>query len=731
MNGSGIVLALAIALLASWVFVGRRRVPSAGSLWAEAWLVLYLGGLIETAGPFLPGAHVPNHVTGPLFAGLMLAGTLVFCGAAVPRWLVPLALGIGIGRVILVALGMPVVAYVGANLLETAAEIGAAWVVWARRRPAPRPLSETLLAPALLLVAAADGAYLYIELSGGDRWPGRTMWVLATLITSLVQLRAVLTRQLERETALRREVEHQARGLAAEHRTVLALLEATPAGIILADRDDRVRLLNQAAVRLLGGDCQGRPAGEVLRAWGQELADAAPLAGVLRSVEQDPKVTVSWLELQTAERPARQVDMYTAPVLGDDGEHLGRIWIARDITEYKTLERQFLQAQKLESLGLLAGGVAHDFNNLLGVILGNAELLSAAVPPSAPGSRNLTDIQEAGMRAADLCLQMLAYAGKGRFVVEPIELSRTVAEMAQLLQSSFSKKIAFEFQLADDLPAIEGDATQIRQLIMNVVANAAEAIGDRPGVIRVATGPATRNGAASPPSPEWTLEGTPPDGPAVSLEVADTGCGMDEETRARMFDPFFSTKFTGRGLGLAGVLGIVRGHKGAVAVRSVPGQGTTFEIVLPACDGLEVAPAPAQAATDAWRATGTILLAEDEAGLREVTQCFLADAGFDVLTVSDGLEAVDVFRRRHGEIVAVLLDLTMPRMDGVEALRELRRIDPRTPVILMSGYTAERLGGSPGAEGAEAFLHKPYSFDELRALLTRVLGPRPPGGAPQ
>jgi len=720
MTGTGIVPALLVALLLGWALARASRTASAGTLWTVGWVIIYLGGLLELI-EVPPTAELLMHLGGPLFSALILAGTLVLYAVPLPRWLLPLAVGVGLGRIVLITTGLRTWAYLGALPLEAAAELGAVWVAWSKRPPSPRPLSETLLPFAFLLLTVVDATYLTFEFLDLDRWPGLIMWVYATIVTVVVQASVVFGRQLDRETELRREVEQHARRLAAEHRTVLALLEATPAGILLVDPQGRVSLMNQGAVRQLGvaaGDWQGRPAADVLGEWSRGLAEPASLAETLATIERDPRVTIGGLDLQTAGNGARQLELFTAPVLSEAEERLGRIWVLRDITDQKSLEQQVLQAQKFESLGLLAGGVAHDFNNLLAVILGNAELLSVTLSATSPEGKKLVDILHAARRAADLCLQMLAYAGKGRFVIEPIDLGRVATEAGQLLRSSLPKKITLSFDLADHLPAIDGDATQLRQLIMNLVVNAAEAIGDRPGTIGISTGVVSRH----EPTPPGRVPAEAADGPAVYLQVEDTGCGMDEETRARMFDPFFSTKFTGRGLGLASVLGIVRSHHGSLDVRSSPGDGTTFRILLPIRDGHYPAPERAVAASAPGRGAGTILLAEDEVDLRDVTRLFLEEVGFSVLTAADGLEAVALFRQHHDHIAAVLLDLTMPRLDGAETLRELRRTDPRTPIILTSGYTAEQLPLDADGEHPAAFIHKPYSFEDLGALLSRLIG---------
>jgi two-component system cell cycle sensor histidine kinase/response regulator CckA len=385
------------------------------------------------------------------------------------------------------------------------------------------------------------------------------------------------------------------------------------------------------------------------------------------------------------------------------------------------------QAQKLESLGVLAGGIAHDFNNLLTAILGHANLALMDLAPEAPARDSLREIEKASARSAELCRQMLAYAGKGRFVVEAINLSRLIEELAHLLNVSISKKVLLRCQLAEELPTIDADPAQMRQVVMNLVINAAEAIGDVEGVIALSTGVMQCDevylrggGLIEPPAP----------GRYVYLEVTDTGCGMDAETQARIFDPFFTTKFAGRGLGLAAVLGIVRTHRGMLKVESERGRGTTFRILFPA-SAKTAAPAALGGTRPPWRGTGTILLVDDEEPVRVVGTRMLQRCGFTVLTAADGREAVELFRAHRAEIACVLLDLTMPRMDGEETYRELRRLQPDVRVVLASGYSDQEISRRFRGAALAGFIEKPYRVGTLSAKLHEALAPGPaPAGPP-
>jgi CheY-like chemotaxis protein len=376
--------------------------------------------------------------------------------------------------------------------------------------------------------------------------------------------------------------------------------------------------------------------------------------------------------------------------------------------------------QKLESLGVLAGGIAHDFNNLLMAILGNANLASIELSPASKTREYLSEIEQATKRAADLCRQMLAYSGRGKFVIQKIHLPDIVAEMTQLLKASISKKASLNLDLSDRLPAMEGDPTQIRQVIMNLITNASEALADENGVISVSTGLAQC-------SLEYlrgiiTDEDVHP-GAYVYIEVSDTGCGMDETTRARMFEPFFTTKFTGRGLGMAAVLGIMRGHKGAITIDSVPEQGTTIRALFPAMDDIAPQGQPTSSeTTESLKNTGGVLLVDDEESNRNIAGKMLNRLGFKVFLANDGSQALDEYRAHKAEIELVVLDLTMPNMDGEEAFRELRKMDPNIRVIISSGYTEQEIIRRFEGRNISGFIEKPYTLEALNNALKPLYG---------
>jgi PAS domain S-box-containing protein len=400
--------------------------------------------------------------------------------------------------------------------------------------------------------------------------------------------------------------------------------------------------------------------------------------------------------------------------------------IVRDITTRKqaeeqrlALEHQVQHSQKLESLGVLAGGIAHDFNNILTSILGNAELILTELSPFAPIRGNLLEITAASRRAAALCRQMLAYSGRGQFVIEPIDLGALVEEMLDLLKSAISKHAVLNLRLQEKLPLLEGDPSQLGQVVLNLVINASEAIGEHDGVISVSTG--TRECSAEYLRKSYAHEDSTP-GLYLALEVSDTGSGMDTETQARLFEPFFTTKLTGRGLGLSAVLGIVRGHKGALALESKLGRGTTFTVLLPASKAEAGAALRKTSSPMADRQTGgTVLLVDDEKTLLTLGAAMLSRLGFAVLTAADGEEAVAVYREHMDEIVLVLLDLTMPRLDGEGSFQALRALDPGVRVVMTSGYSEQDMATRFAGKGLAGFVPKPYTLAELAERLQAAL----------
>jgi len=391
----------------------------------------------------------------------------------------------------------------------------------------------------------------------------------------------------------------------------------------------------------------------------------------------------------------------------------------RDVTaarraeeEKRRLEAQLLEAKKLESLGILAGGIAHDFNNLLAVILGNQVLAKSEVQEGSPLVKHLDRIRSAAKHAEALTNQMLTYSGKASLSLEPLDLSELVEQTRELLEAATSKKCRLEISsLQRDRTMVEGDPTQLRQVIMNLVTNASESLKDRPGRVAVRTGLVNADAAYLA---RTFGGGDLGEGDYVYLEVSDTGEGMDEETSGRIFEPYFSTRFTGRGLGLASVLGIVRGHRGAIKLVTEPGAGATFRVLLPPATRTARPATREDRRQDVSALGGTILVVDDEEWVLELTQEFLKRSDFDVMTADGGQKALEILRRDMDKTIdAVVLDLTMPDLDGRETFQEILTFRPDLPVIVASGFSREATEDRFPANQVAAFVRKPYEPEDL------------------
>ena len=421
------------------------------------------------------------------------------------------------------------------------------------------------------------------------------------------------------------------------------------------------------------------------------------------------------------------INMTIAPILVEDRAHPRHLCMIEDITERRrageahvALRDQLHQAQKAESLGRMAGAIAHHYNNLLGVVLLNLELALTALPSDAGARKYLADATRASQRAAEISHQMLAYLGQDRGRREPVDLGDACREVLLLLRSSLPANARLHTAFPAEGAVVRADAAQLKRVLTYLAANAGEALGDGEGDITVSIDvlPAADIQASRFHPADWT----PKAGTYACLAVADTGGGMTPETLDKVFDPFFSTKFTGRGLGLPVVKGIVMAHEGACAVESESGRGTTFRVYLPVVPGQP--PQSHQAArveSGAGRDQGLVLVVEDEPMLRDLTRTVLRDIGYQVVEAADGAEAVAVFREHHDQILCVLCDLTMPGMDGWATLEALRRLRPNVPVILASGYDEAQVMAGDHAERPQAFLHKPYLSADLQAALAAAL----------
>ena len=410
-----------------------------------------------------------------------------------------------------------------------------------------------------------------------------------------------------------------------------------------------------------------------------------------------------------------------APWIAPSGELLGYIGSTVDISDRKEDELRLLQAQKLESMGVLAGGIAHDFNNLLTGILGASNLLAETEGMPEAAAPLLNGIATACARAADLTRQILAYAGKGRFVIEPIDVSALAHEMAELLRASVPKNVTIIESLTDKPGLVMGDRGQLQQVIMNLVLNATESLEGRPGKVRISSN-IRHYDEGQLKTGLVPAEGDP--GEYLHFKVSDEGTGMDDKVLARIFDPFFSTKSRGRGLGLSAVLGIVRGHKGGLSVQSEPGKGTTFDVILPilARADTEETDNTTNRSVVLSNGPGTMLVVDDEEMVRTVVANALSREGYHVVTADDGLQGVERYVEHAGQLVGVFLDLTMPTMNGDDALKKMREIRADVPVIVMSGYSENEVSERFGADEFLTFLQKPFTVDALKRSLHSLVG---------
>jgi PAS domain S-box-containing protein len=468
---------------------------------------------------------------------------------------------------------------------------------------------------------------------------------------------------------------------------------------------------------------------------GREPCDFMPADEAVRVADEFARITEARLPFFNLEnvnlhKDGRRVTLETSgvPRVDATGNFFGFRGVDRDITERKLaeaerleIERRLLHAQKLESLGVLAGGVAHDFNNLLMAILGNLDLTLQNLSPASSARSGIEKAMQASRRATDLTRQMLAYSGKGRFVITRLDLNELVRENADLFRSAISRTVTMNVYLTPERATIEADPGQIQQIIMNLITNASEAIAEKPGTITLTTGVMECDDATLDQS---RLVEKPPAGRFVFVEVSDTGSGMDEQTQQRLFDPFFTTKFTGRGLGMSAVLGIVRGHKGAIKVESAPGRGSIIRVYFPECREEEALSAPARMPLlepVPAQPLHTILVVDDEESVRRLCLEFVRRLGFRGIAAADGEEALAVFEKNRDEITCVLLDLTMPRMDGVGTFKEIKRLSPDVPVILCSGYSEQDAIRRFTGEGLSGFIQKPYGIEDLRQKIAQVL----------
>jgi PAS domain S-box-containing protein len=519
---------------------------------------------------------------------------------------------------------------------------------------------------------------------------------------------------------------------------VLRSLIEGPTGIAVFALDRRYRYLayNQSHAQAMQ------------RTWGAQVAVGVDMVGLIARADDRERARFNFdralsgegftliEEHGDAQGEQRCYEDQYSPVRDDAGQVVGLSVYARDITEQRRAElaldryrgqleavveqrtaelnathEQLLHAQKLESLGVLAGGIAHDFNNLLAIMLARTELYFREAPEGLAASDHVSIVRDAAFEARTLTRQLLGYAGKGKLQVEPLSLNGVVQNMAQLLRASIGKDIRLELEPGSGVVAVQGDDTQLRQVLLNLITNAAEAIGDAVGKVVIRTG--VTEVTSVTPERRW-FTGELANGLYAYLEVEDSGGGITSADRERIFDPFFTTKLTGRGLGLAAVLGIVKGHRGTVLVDSRPGSGSRFRVLLPAVNGGSVPEPVAPARRSAGpRGSGCALVVDDEAAVRAATVAILSSAGYRVLEADGGEAAQRLLRSYSSEIDVVLLDLAMPGTNGEQTLLALRQIRADVPVVLLTAYAEDERRLRAIREDLAGVVAKPFSYEEL------------------
>jgi PAS domain S-box-containing protein len=727
-----LLLGASIPTLLAGLWLVRRRERSPSGLWIGGWLAAAMGGLLLLLADRWPPLLPLSLVFGTLFPWFLLGGALRLAERPLPAWLLPLALGLGVLRAAVAqTFGAPV-AHAAGLVTDIPAALAAA--LWARRAIPPSAPSTTQRAlPGALLVLSGLGAlHLYWQaLERPHEWL-LALWLFATPPLLGLQLRVGAE-------WTRRHLERAQRAL--EETIAQRTAELARVNESLRRSEERYRTVSELSSDLSFGfrvEKGGRVVGEwVTEAFGRMTGFALPEvqgAGWLGLIHPDDR---AWMERAFLAAVPEGMGSFTFRIVGKHGEvrwleardrilrdesGIHVVGAARDVTaqrqaeeERLRLERQVQETQRLESLGLVTGGVAHDFNNLLAVILGNAKLALGELAASDRLRPRLERILAAAEHGAGLTEQMLVYAGRAPRAQKPVDLSSLVAEMLDLARASLPPGV----ELREELGAgvwVRGDETQLRQVVLNLVANAGEAMRDRPGsvVVRTARRAATPEDLAKARGADELAPG-----PCVVLEVGDEGAGMDEATRERVFEPFFSTKLRGRGLGLAAVLGIVRGHGGRIDLDSAPGQGSRFRVWLP--EGTRMADAPAAAPAARPVEARRVLVIDDQEALLELSREYLARAGYHVETALGGRAGLEAFATRAAALDAVVLDLAMPDVDGEQVGREIRAQHPALPLLLVSGYDANLAASRFEGLRPARFLRKPYERDDLLVELERLL----------
>jgi PAS domain S-box-containing protein len=731
-----LLLAGVLGLVLAGLRLVRHRERTPSGHWIGGWISAAIGGLLLLMANRHPALALLSFPFGTLFPWFLLAGALVLAERRVPGWLLPLGLGLGSVRSLLAGLGFEQAPYLVGFVTDLPAILGAA--VYARRAVPRSEASATqrALPPALVLLTGFGALHLLLQATAQSQDWLLTLWMFVTPPMLGLQLRVGAEWTRRHLVLARRELEHTIAQRTAElarvneslrrseerYRTVSELSSDLSFGFRIW-RDGRVegKWVTDAFTRMTGFQVSEMTGDQWLalihpedRSFLERAFVAAISTGdgtarhVFRIVCKEGGVR--WLEAR--QRVVRHPD--SVRVVG----------AARDVTEARLaeeerirLERQVQEAQRFESLGLVTSGVAHDFNNLLTVILGNGRLALAELPARHPLRPRLERMLVAAEHGAGLTEQMLVYAGRAPRAQKPVDLSSLVGEMLDLARASLPGRVTLREDLGPGV-WVQGDETQLRQVVLNLVANAGEAMGDRPGTVEVRT--AHREATAAELAVARGANGLEP-GRYALLEVVDDGAGMDAATRERVFEPFFTTKLSGRGLGLAAVLGIVRGHGGGVALTSSPGRGSGFRVWLPEGAGTSSERALATGSASTPTRVARVLVIDDQEPLLELAHEFLGRAGYEVRTALGGRAGLDAFNAAASGFDAVVLDLAMPDVDGAQVGHAIRALRPELPLLVVSGYDADLAAARFSSLFPARFLRKPYGRDELVVELERLL----------
>jgi len=499
--------------------------------------------------------------------------------------------------------------------------------------------------------------------------------------------------------------------------------QESPNGIALLSADGQFHRVNPTLCRILGYSNE-----ELTRLSFKELTHPEDLEANLADVMKLKRREIDSMEVEKRYRHKQghwvPTFLRTSLVFGPDGEPEMYVSHIRNLTELKKAEQasrereaRLKQAERLEGLGLLAGGVAHDFNNLLASVIGNADLALSKMPPDCPIRENIQAVLLASRRATELCNQLMTYTGKNTVASQSIQLPQLVEEILGFLKVTVPQNLNIRSTSEENLPRLEGDITQVRQVVMNLLTNAIEAVSTvEDGAVSVEIGSCSKVYDTS----IGHHNGSP--GPFIFLAVSDTGVGMSDETQARIFDPFFTTKFTGRGLGLAAVRGIVLSHGGSLGVQSKLAEGTTITVYFPAADATLSPPTEKPQSTEQWTmGEGLVLLVDDDELVIDVAEKILRRAGYDVVCAIDGGSAIDIYRKRHQDLKAMVLDITMPGLNGFETYALMRDISDRVPVLFSSGYANDDIMTDIQALGCGKFIQKPYRASNFLTELSNII----------